>query len=56
MEGIVKYISISTTDLEKLHDLTAYLDEIDRRRNLNWRQIFPWLDQHNELNKDNHVV
>jgi hypothetical protein len=25
--------------------LIDYLDEIDRRRGTNWRDLFPWLDQ-----------
>lgn len=55
MEGIVKYISISTADLENLHILTDYLDEMDRRRNLNWRQVFPWLAEHSVATTNNHV-
>ena len=55
MEGIVKYISISTADLENLHVLTDYLDEMDRRRNLNWRQVFPWLAEHSVATTNNHV-
>ena len=57
MEGIIKYISNSNANLEKLQELTNYLDEIDYRRNLNWRAVFPWLDQHTMLAKNSsHVL
>jgi MoaA/NifB/PqqE/SkfB family radical SAM enzyme len=56
MEGIVKYISISTADLENLHVLTDYLDEMDRRRNLNWRQVFPWLAEHSVATTNNVLI
>lgn len=46
MEGIISYISTSTVDIEKIHDLIHYLDEIDKRRNLNWRDTFLWLDNY----------
>jgi pyruvate-formate lyase-activating enzyme len=57
MEGIIKYISSCSASLEKLQELTNYLDEIDYRRNLNWRAVFPWLDQHTMLAKNSsHVL
>jgi hypothetical protein len=40
-------------DTEKIQQLTIFLDEIDRRRNLDWKKTFPWLI--NEIEK-NHVV
>ena len=30
---------------EKIQQLAMYLDELDRRRNLNWRVTFPWLEK-----------
>jgi hypothetical protein len=30
----------NSTELSKLH---TFLNEIDRRRNLNWKTTFPWL-------------
>ena len=30
-----------------IYKLKNYLDVIDKRRNMNWRQTFPWLDQFN---------
>jgi hypothetical protein len=46
MDGIAKYIAASTVDVTQLGELEKYLTEIDRRRNLNWHTVFPWLDQH----------
>lgn len=56
MEGISRYVSAATVDLDHMNNLIEYLDEIDRRRNLNWRTVFPWLDRHVLLIKGNHVV
>jgi hypothetical protein len=41
--GIVKHIEQATEDLSTQHKLLEYLTEIDRRRNLDWKQTFPWL-------------
>ena len=41
--GIVKHIEQATEDLPTQHKLLEYLTEIDRRRNLDWKQTFPWL-------------
>ena len=45
MQGIQKYLQQFTqnnsTQIENLH---IYLDELDRRRGTNWRQVFPYLD------------
>jgi hypothetical protein len=51
MEGIQKEINLHTRDQEKINQLGILLDEIDRRRNLNWKQTFPWLEKELE-----HVV
>jgi len=32
---------------ELIKELKIKLDDIDRRRNLNWRPLFPWLDEFN---------
>ena len=29
---------------KKISELHTYLDELDRRRNTNWRELFPYLD------------
>lgn len=44
MLGIKKQISNTIRNVERIQDLQAYLDEIDRRRSTNWRELFPWLD------------
>jgi organic radical activating enzyme len=45
MEGLQKQLQLQKTnnyrDIKKLH---IYLDELDRRRNTNWRELFPYLD------------
>jgi hypothetical protein len=47
MEGLQKQLQLvnqhNFDDIKKLH---IYLDEIDRRRNTNWRNVFPYLDIH----------
>ncbi len=48
MTGIKNFIESCHIDTNFLLKLATYLDEIDRRRNLNWRTVFPWLEQ--ELN------
>lgn len=45
MAGIAGQISASTMQPTMIHGLMDYLNEIDRRRNTNWRQLFPWLDK-----------
>lgn len=43
--GIDKKIkSLSKQNKEKQKRLVEILDEIDRRRSLNWRETFPWLE------------
>jgi len=54
MRGIQKSLQKQTENLEQQHRLKMYLDEIDRRRNLSWRSVFPWLAHHFE--RDNDVV
>lgn len=29
---------------EKIKELVTYLDTLDKRRNTNWKEVFPWLD------------
>jgi len=43
MLGIQKQIDTMPRQPGKILQLVTYLDEIDRRRNLNWRALFPWL-------------
>ncbi len=43
MQGINMKLSTSVYNASAIRRLAVFLDEIDRRRNLNWRQAFPWL-------------
>jgi|APFre7841882793_1041355.scaffolds.fasta_scaffold04214_2 pyruvate-formate lyase-activating enzyme len=43
MQGIHLQINSSQQNQEKINQLVVFLDEIDRRRNLNWKETFPWL-------------
>ena len=43
MQGIQQQINSKLRDQEKINQLAIFLDEIDRRRNLDWKQTFPWL-------------
>ena len=53
MQGIQQQINSKLRDQEKINQLAIFLDEIDRRRNLDWKQTFPWLV--NILEKNNVV-
>jgi hypothetical protein len=54
MMGLLKSLSSHSADINQQRTLGLYLDEIDRRRNLNWRDVFPWLNKH--LKELEHVV
>lgn len=43
MLGIQGQINSKSRNQESIDCLIVYLDEIDRRRNLNWKNVFPWL-------------
>jgi hypothetical protein len=42
--GIAAKIMSRPKNPEAIKNLKVYLDEIDRRRNTNWRNLFPWLE------------
>jgi len=44
MKSIFSFIESCDKDLDQIQNLKLYLDEIDRRRNLDWRKTFPYLD------------
>lgn len=44
MAGIASNISSRQRDHAGIRKIKIYLDEIDRRRNTNWKLLFPWLD------------
>lgn len=43
MESIKLKISAQEKNAKKIQYLKVYLDELDKRRNTNWRETFPWL-------------
>lgn len=46
MQGILNEIISSTSQQQQIKDLIVFLDEKDRRRKTNWRDVFPWIEQH----------
>jgi hypothetical protein len=47
LQGLDRYLqSIVKNDQDQIKKLHTYLDELDRRRGTNWRQLFPYLDIH----------
>jgi organic radical activating enzyme len=51
MQGIQAQLNAGQRDQQLIIQLGIFLTEIDRRRNLNWRQVFLWLER-----EINHVV
>ena len=51
MQGIQSQLNSKSRDQTKINQLGVFLDEIDRRRNQDWREVFPWLEKEIE-----HVV
>ena len=45
LESISNTISSSTRKVDKIEQLKDYLNQLDQRRNTNWRITFPWLDR-----------
>jgi hypothetical protein len=45
MRGQINFIKNSPRNPEIIAVLKQYLDEMDRRRNTNWKTLFPWLDR-----------
>jgi organic radical activating enzyme len=43
--GIKTYLDNCDRNQVEINKLSVYLDEIDRRRNTNWRTTFPWLEK-----------
>jgi len=52
MKGSLDTMLNSDGDPEKLKTLVRFLDEKDRRRNTNWRSVYPWLEEFVEQQKD----
>lgn len=47
MSGILQQINSSKRNKEQIKNLLLFLNEKDRRRGTNWKNIFPWLTQIN---------
>jgi pyruvate-formate lyase-activating enzyme len=47
MAGILHQINSSKRNKEQIKNLVLFLDEKDRRRGTNWKNIFPWLTELN---------
>jgi organic radical activating enzyme len=45
MQGIAQQIAQAPRDVNSIECLQEYLTELDRRRDTNWRELFPWLDR-----------
>jgi hypothetical protein len=43
MSGILNQIRGTKLNINRTQNLIIYLDEKDRRRKTNWREVFPWL-------------
>jgi organic radical activating enzyme len=43
MQGVRQQIASTKKNPTEINKLRTYLDELDRRRNTNWRETFPWL-------------
>jgi organic radical activating enzyme len=43
MQGVRQQIASTKKNSTEINKLRTYLDELDRRRNTNWRETFPWL-------------
>jgi hypothetical protein len=44
MSGLLKSIPNNDPDYEQISMLKFFLDQLDQRRNTNWKKIFPYLD------------
>jgi hypothetical protein len=49
MEGIFKQILNADQNDKEIKKLITFLNEKDRRRNTNWRELFPWLIKYEDL-------
>lgn len=56
MQGIANYVASCEVDTDQILQLEKFLTELDRRRNLNWHNVFPWLDNYLLCLKGSHVV
>jgi len=46
LSGIIKKIeTVTLLNRQKQHELEEYLNTVDQRRGLNWKNVFPWLER-----------
>jgi hypothetical protein len=45
MQGLQSEFNAHSRNNQELSKLRIFLDEIDRRRNLDWKKTFPWLEK-----------
>ena len=50
MQGIANDILKAEINKTEILKLKTFLDEKDRRRGTNWKQIFPWLETEININ------
>ena len=43
MKGIQSHVLSSSVNTQEIENLKLFLNEIDRRRNTNWKELFPWI-------------
>jgi len=56
IEGIGKGISNHKRDWQEIKKMLIYMNEKDRRRGTNWRDLFPWLIELEQQCMDDYVV
>jgi hypothetical protein len=44
LQGIAQQSAANPVNLPEVQKLKTFLDEMDRRRSTDWREVFPWLD------------
>ena len=49
LQGLIDTISSSDENVKIQVDLIEYLNELDKRRNQNWRKIFQWLAKYENV-------
>ena len=57
MRGLMLRSAATGPAVEQIRDLLFFLDEKDRRRGTDWKDLFPWLTSYTHLiDEDQHVV
>ena len=48
-EGLVNNVNAGRFNPKEVLKLLTYLNELDKRRKTNWRELFPWLIKYEDL-------